>query len=120
MEIKGKFTSAIVHTDSVEDAAIEQINEIVNCPAFEGQSVHYMPDVHAGNGCTVGFSATLGDYINPSHVGGDIGCAVSHIVMTGKIPEEKYADFEHKVRNAVPHDTQKKPVINEKEFFKFL
>lgn len=120
MIIQGKFTTAVIHTENVEDAAIEQIQQITDSPAFEGQSVHYMPDVHAGHGCTVGFAATLGDYINPSHIGGDIGCAVSHMRIVGKLPAEKYAEFEHKVRNAVPYDLQKKPVIDEKEFFKFL
>ena len=120
MNIKGKYATAIIHTENVEDAAIQQIQEIVDNPAFENQHVHYMPDVHAGNGCTVGFAATLGDSINPSHVGGDIGCAVSHLVLTKLIPEDKYAEFEHKVRNAVPYDIQEKPVIDERDFFRFL
>ena len=120
MEIEGKYTTAVIHTENIEDAAVQQIQEIVDSPAFENQSVHYMPDVHAGNGCTVGFTATLGDSINPSHIGGDIGCAVSHMVLTGRIPEEKYADFEHKVRNAVPHDIQERPVIDERDFFKYM
>lgn len=120
MDIKGKFITATIHTDNVEPAALEQIQQIVDNPAFENQTVHYMPDVHAGNNCTIGFSATLGDYINPSHVGGDIGCTVSHMILTGKIPAEKYADFEHKIRNAIPHDIQKKPIIDEKDFFQFL
>ena len=34
MEIKGKYTTAVVHTDNIEQEAIDQINEIVNCRAF--------------------------------------------------------------------------------------
>ena len=120
MEIKGKYVTAIVHTDNVEQAALEQIQQIVDCPAFEGQSVHYMPDVHAGMNCTVGFTAGLGEYVNPLHIGSDIGCMVSHMVLSNMIPVEKYADFEHKVRQAIPHDIQKKSVIDERDFFKFL
>ena len=47
MEIIGTYTTAIVHTDNIEQEAINRINDIVNCRAFEGQTVHFMPDVHA-------------------------------------------------------------------------
>ena len=46
MQIKGKYTTATVHTENIEDAAVQQIQEITDSPAFENQSVHYMPDVH--------------------------------------------------------------------------
>ena len=120
MQIKGKYTTATIHTENIEDAAVQQIQEITDSPAFENQSVHYMPDVHAGSNCTVGFTATLGDYINPSHIGGDIGCAVSHVRLANKIPTDKYAEFNHRVRNVIPYDIQERPVINEKDFFRFL
>lgn len=122
MEIKGKYTTAIVHTDHVEPEAIEQIQKIVDCQAFEGQSVHYMPDVHAGTNCTVGFTATLGEYINPSHLGGDLGCTVSMMMIDKCIPVDKYADFEHKVRNAVPMGSElnDETIFIKKEFMSFL
>ena len=63
MEIKGKYTTAIVHTDNIEQEAINQINDVVNCRAFEGQTVHFMPDVHASLNSTVGFTTTLGVYV---------------------------------------------------------
>lgn len=64
--INGKYTKAVVYTGNIEKEAIAQIQEIVDCPAFRDQTVHYMPDVHAGMNSTVGFTATLGDYVNPS------------------------------------------------------
>ena len=88
MEIKGKYTTAIVHTDNIEQEAIDQINEIVNCRAFDGQTVHYMPDVHASMHSTVGFTATLGDYINPQLLGGDLGCTVSMVLLEKEIRGE--------------------------------
>lgn len=33
-----------------------------------------MPDVHAGTGCVIGFTANLGDKVIPSIVGVDLGC----------------------------------------------
>ena len=122
MEIKGKYITATVHTDNIEDAAISQIRDIVDSKAFEGQTVHYMPDVHASLNSTVGFTATLGDFINPLLIGGDAGCTVSHLILEKHLPVELYAEFEHRVRQAVPTgvDIQESPVIDEREFRKFL
>lgn len=120
--INGKYAKAVVHTDNIEKEAIAQIQEIVDCPAFRDQAVHYMPDVHAGMNSTVGFTATLGDYVNPSHIGGDIGCTVSMMLLDKVLPKEKYAEFEHRLRKDVPmgkeiHDTT---VFDEKKFMTFL
>ena len=70
--INGKYTKAVVHTDNIEKEAISQIQEIVDCLAFRNQTVYYMPDVHAGMNSTVGFTATLSDYVNPSQIAGDL------------------------------------------------
>ena len=122
MEIKGKYTTAVVHTDNIEQEAIDQINEIVNCRAFEGQTVHYMPDVHAGMHSTVGFTSTLGDYINPQHLGGDLGCTVSMLLLEREVPENKYAEFEHRLRKEIPMGSEinEYTVIDEKDFMRFL
>ena len=120
MEIKGKCATAHIHTDNVDGETISQIQSIVNCEAFRGQDVHYMPDVHAGANCTVGFSAGLGEHVNPSHVGGDIGCAVSFMELSAPVPEELYAEFDHKVRNAVPPDIRETSAVDEKDFFRYL
>ena len=122
MEIIGTYTTAIVHTDNIEQEAINQINDIVNCRAFERQIVHFMPDVHASLNSTVGFTTTLGDYINPHHIGGDIGCTVSMLVLDRPIAEEKYAEFEHRLRKEIPMgaDINERSVVDEREFMNFL
>ena len=43
-----------------------------------------MPDVHAGAGCVIGFTANLGDKVIPNIVGVDIGCGML-TVRLGKI-----------------------------------
>lgn len=122
MEIKGKYTTAIVHTENIEQEAIEQINDVVNCRAFEGQSVHYMPDVHAGAHSTVGFTATVGDYINPQHLGGDLGCTVSAMMLDKALPREKYEEFEHRLRKEIPMgiDAHEQKVFKDQGFYQFL
>lgn len=57
--IDGKYTEAHVFTDELEDLAHTQIRDVCNHPAFEGSRVRIMPDVHAGAGCVIGFTAEL-------------------------------------------------------------
>ena len=64
----------------------------------------------------------IGNYVCPEHVGVDIGCSVSAMLLEKKLPAEKYAEFEHKVKKAVPmgftiHDNT---IIDEKDFSKFM
>lgn len=81
MELKGKYGIAKVFTDVIEDEAIKQIITLLNQPFVDGCSVRIMPDVHAGAGCTVGFTANLGDKVIPNLVGVDIGCGVLTIPL---------------------------------------
>lgn len=74
--LQGKFTEAIVYTDLVEQEALEQIQLLCDQPIAEGSRVRIMPDVHAGSGCTIGTTMTIGDKIMPSLVGVDIGCGM--------------------------------------------
>lgn len=74
--LQGKFTSAIVYTDLVEQEALEQIQQLCDQPIAEGSRVRIMPDVHAGSGCTIGTTMTIGNKIMPSLVGVDIGCGM--------------------------------------------
>lgn len=125
MEIVGKYTSAKVFADTIEEDAIKQVYDICNCPASRGNKIRIMPDVHAGKGITIGYSSTLSHadpVINPSHVGVDIGCSVSMMKVTEKMPEEKYKLFEHRVKERVPMGfvVNPKSVVNEKEFYKFV
>ncbi|NLL39826.1 MAG: RtcB family protein [Clostridiales bacterium] len=65
-----------IFTDSVEPQALNQINTLINQPAFKDCKVRIMPDVHAGIGCVIGFTADLGDKVIPNIVGVDIGCGI--------------------------------------------
>ena len=50
-----------------------------------------MPDVHAGKGCVIGFTADLGDKVIPNIVGVDIGCGML-CVKLGNIELDTYHD----------------------------
>lgn len=65
-----------IFTNNIEQEAIEQINLLLEQDPFKDCKVRIMPDVHAGKGCVIGFTADLGDKVIPNIVGVDIGCGM--------------------------------------------
>ena len=122
IELIGKYTNAKIYANTIEDGVYQQVYDIINCKAFEGQKVVCMPDVHVGKSGPCGLVATIGNYICPAHVGVDIGCRVSMILLDKCLPKEKYSEFERRVRNSIPtgFNINPKTVFDEKEFYRFL
>lgn len=98
--ITGKYSSAIVYTDIIEDTAEEQIKLLCDQPFAQGSRIRIMPDVHAGKGCVIGFTADLGDMVIPNIVGVDIGCGM-YTVELGKIDID-YEELDGAIRKNVP------------------
>ena len=73
-----------IFTDNIEQEAVEQINLLLEQEPFKNCKVRIMPDVHAGKGCVIGFTADLGDKVIPNIVGVDIGCGMLCVEL-GKI-----------------------------------
>lgn len=73
-----------IFTDNIEEQAREQIDLLLSQEAFKDCKVRIMPDVHAGTGCVIGFTADLGDKVIPNVVGVDVGCGVL-CVRLGKL-----------------------------------
>lgn len=65
-----------IFASNIEEKALEQIHELLNQVAFADCKIRIMPDVHAGKGCVIGFTADLGDKVIPNIVGVDIGCGM--------------------------------------------
>lgn len=98
--INGKYTEARVFTDELEDLARTQIRDVCNHPAFEGSRVRIMPDVHAGAGCVIGFTAELKtDKVIPNLIGVDIGCGVLTARLSG-VPD--FSRFDERLRERIP------------------
>ena len=70
-----------IFTSNIEQEALDQINTLMEQPAFSDCKVRIMPDVHAGAGCVIGFTADLGDKVIPNIVGVDIGCGMLTIEL---------------------------------------
>ena len=65
-----------IFAENIEHEALSQIYTLIKQPAFADCKVRIMPDVHAGAGCVIGFTADLGDKVIPNIVGVDIGCGM--------------------------------------------
>ena len=102
IEVKGKYADAVIYADTIEDGVIEQVKSMIDCKAFSGQKVVCMPDVHVGASAPCGVVATIGDYVCPEHIGVDIGCCVSMMLLDKPIPESKYSLFEYYVKQNIP------------------
>ena len=122
MTISGQYACAEIFTDNIEEAALQWIKEQCDHPAFEGIRILQMPDVHAGNSCNVGTVYKIGTYVNPDHVGVDIGCTISMHRLSETVNPADFPLLDHRIREIVPTGTEicVKNSINEKDLFRFL
>lgn len=122
MTIEGKHTTAEIFAPEIEAAALDFVKQLCDHPAMEGVKIVQMPDVHAGNACNVGTAYRIDQYVNPDHVGVDIGCTISMHRLSAPVNPEDYALLDHRIREAIPTGIEicQKNSINEKDFFKFL
>lgn len=89
-----------IYAEMVDDCAKEQIQTLAALPAFSSSKIRIMPDVHAGAGCVIGFTADLGDKVIPNVVGVDIGCGMLTCEL-GKI-EIDYDKLDRVIREHIP------------------
>ena len=84
IEIKGTYGEAKVFTSELENSAGGQIKALCEQPFITGSKIRIMPDVHAGKGCTIGTTMTIGEYVVPNLVGVDIGCGMLTVQLEEK------------------------------------
>lgn len=89
-----------IFTDNIEQGAIDQIDTLMEQPAFTDCKVRIMPDVHAGAGCVIGFTADLGEKVIPNIVGVDIGCGMLTVKL-GQIDID-YEKLDKVIREFIP------------------
>lgn len=89
-----------IFTDNIEPEALDQIYTLAKQPAFKDCKIRIMPDVHAGKGCVIGFTADLGDKVIPNIVGVDIGCGMLTVAL-GDVPIDLEA-LDRAIRKRVP------------------
>lgn len=123
--IKGKYSTAKIYTDVIEDTALVQIRELCDQEFCKDSKVRIMPDVHTGAGCVIGFTANLGEMVIPNIVGVDIGCGMLTVELGNT--EFDYQTLDDIIREFVPsgknvHDGRivRYPVLLELSCFREL
>jgi RNA-splicing ligase RtcB len=111
-EVTGKYTTAKVMIDDVEESCVAQINHFVNHPAFTNP-IAIMPDTHAGKGSVIGFTMPMSNRLIPNVVGVDIGCGMLSMNIGKHLPLSLEL-IDHKIRQRVPFgmETHDKAIIN--------
>ncbi len=90
--LNGRYNSAKVFTDVIDQSSIAQIIELCNQSITENSQIRIMPDVHAGKGCTIGTTMTVTDKAIPNLVGVDIGCGMETVKLKEKHIEPQKLD----------------------------
>ena len=101
IELKGKYNTASVFTDNVDNTTISQIIELLNQEFTKDSRIRIMPDTHAGKGCVIGTTMTINNKIVPNLVGVDIGCGML-CVNLGE-DELNLPEIDNFIRNNIPH-----------------
>lgn len=99
-KIIGKYASADVFSDDVEQYALAQIKYVCDNQAAEGSKIKVMPDVHPGKVCPIGFTMTIANTIMPALVGDDIGCGISYIKF--KKTHIEFEKLNKVIRESIP------------------
>jgi tRNA-splicing ligase RtcB len=84
LEVSGKYNSAKIFTDVVDQPSIAQVITLCSQEFARGSRIRMMPDIHAGKGCTVGTTMTISGKVTPSLVGVDIGCGMETVRLREK------------------------------------
>lgn len=101
-EINGKYTTARIMIDDVEESCISQIVQVTNHPAFTNP-IAIMPDTHAGKGCVIGFTMELGDKLIPNIIGLDLGCGMLSFKIGNKLFDNiTREELDIEIRKRVP------------------
>ena len=89
-----------IFAKTIDEKAKAQIDLLLAQPAFADCKVRIMPDVHAGAGCVIGFTADLGKKVIPNIVGVEIGCGML-TVKIGKFDID-FEKLDRVIRDNVP------------------
>ena len=100
VELKGKYNTAKVFTDTAEQSAVSQIEHLLDQEFIAGSKIRVMPDAHAGMGCTIGTTMTITDKVVPNLVGVDIGCGMETALLKDKRIDLK--QFDRAIHQFIP------------------
>ena len=102
LEVKGKYNTAKIFTEVVDEKSIEQVKTLLDQEFVAGSKIRMMPDIHAGSGCTIGTTMTIEDRVVPNLVGVDIGCGMSVVKLGLTKKDVDFAALDNIIRTYIP------------------
>lgn len=125
MELKGKYATARVFTENIDQGAVYQIESMLNDPITMNTKVAIMPDVHAGKGSTIGTTIQLPENrdqwkVCPNVVGVDIGCSMRAVqIKSTNIDLQRLDQIVHQVVPA-GKNVHKTPICDSQQVSQLL
>jgi tRNA-splicing ligase RtcB len=98
----GKYNSANIMVDELDDTTKEQIQTFLNHPAFANSYIAIMVDCHKGNGSCIGFTMTLNDYIIPNVIGVDINCGMATTIYDIDPTQVNLPSLDRYIKEKIP------------------
>ena len=123
LALQGKYCKdCIIYAEDVEDEAVGTVGDLLGNPLFRDTRIRVMPDVHQGKGIVIGFTCPVTSFINPQHVGLDIGCGIDLELFDRPLDRKDYALFEHRLRMEIPSgfNINRERQFEMKPFLKYL
>ena len=122
MIIKSKFNEAVVKSENIESGATARIFDLLSTRMVENERVVVMPNVCINETFVDGYTQTFsGKLLDPDILSSDLYCGL--LAVKYKSPEKIDIElFKTRVKKEIPfgQEINKKVVINEKDFKKFL
>ncbi len=113
LKISGRYGTALVFAESVEEGAYSQIENLVDHPVAKDAHIRIMPDVHSGIGCVIGFTARLGSIVIPNLIGVDIGCGVLAFHYRGlSLSKSDFKEVDRIIKKEIPSGTRIRDVFS--------
>jgi len=101
MEIKGKYNTAKIMINEIDETTYKQIENFVNDESFADTNIVVMPDCHAGSDVCIGFTMTMNDRIIPNLIGVDIGCGI--LSVKTDLSEINFEMLDNYISNNIPN-----------------
>jgi len=98
--MRGRYNTANIMIDAIDETTKTQIQGFLDHPAFEGSYIAIMPDCHAGKGAVIGFTMKLNRYVIPNVIGVDIGCGM--LMAKYPIGELSLPALDALIKRAIP------------------
>lgn len=102
IEITGKYNTAKVFTNEVDNETVSQIMELCNQEWAKESKIAIMPDTHAGKGCTIGTTMTIKEKVCPNLVGVDIGCGMLTIQLPKELNDLSLSKLDDFINTKIP------------------